>query len=61
MVTFCSVNFKESDHLVETSVDGRIILFGLNEVGCECADNISLFDFTAKWRPFMLLTDVEQD
>ena len=61
MVTFCSVNFKESDPLVETSVDGRIILIGLNEVRCACTGNINLFQCNAKWRDFMLLTESEQE
>jgi len=61
MFTFCSINFKESKPLVETSIDGRIILIGPNEVGCACTGNISLFQCNAKWRAFMLLTEIEQD
>jgi len=56
MVTFCSVNFKENDSLVETSVDGRILI-GLNEVGCECAGKICLFQCNEKWWAFMLLAE----
>jgi hypothetical protein len=61
VVTFCSVKFRESDPFVETSVDGTIILTGLNEVGCECTGNISLFQPNTKWRALLLLTDFEQD
>jgi hypothetical protein len=53
--------FKKSDPLVETSVDGRLILIGLNEVGCACTGNINLFLCNAKLRAFMLLTESEQD
>jgi len=61
MVTFYSVNFKGKVPLVETSVDDRIILIGLDENGCECAGSISLFLCIAKWRDFTLLTDTEQE
>jgi hypothetical protein len=54
-------NFKERDPLVETSVDGRIILIVLKEVGCACTGNISLLQCNAKWRACMLLTEFEQD
>ena len=47
--------------MVETSVDDRIIFNGLNEDGCACTGNISLFQCNAKWRAFVLLTESEQD
>ena len=46
---------------MDTSVDDRIILIGLDENGCECAGNISLFQYIVNWRDFMLLTDTEQE
>jgi hypothetical protein len=56
---FWLVNLKESEALVDTSIDGRIISSDLNEVGCQWTDNISLFQCNAKWLAFMF--ESEQD
>jgi hypothetical protein len=41
---------RESDHLGDPGVDGRVILRGIQEVGCGVMDWIELAEDTDRWR-----------